>query len=199
MMQWIEWVSRRAMGLAGWCYLAMTILICFDVGARRLLGFSTGATTELSGYLMAIGMSWGLAGTLLERGHVRIDVLLQKMPLGWRVLFHLLSLTAMLVSIGFFIWGATSLALDSYTFGSTDLTTMRTPLVLPQGLWAAGFVLFGLAAVALMVRGLRQSVQGDWQAMDQSLMSRNDLDEAQDTLQALGADTRLAMTKGGAR
>mgnify|MGYP000343656948 CR=1 FL=1 len=198
-MRIIEWASRRAMGLAGWCYLAMTLLICFDIGARRLLGFSTEATTELSGYLMAIGMSWGLAGTLLERGHVRIDVLLQKLPLGWRVVFHLLSMTALLVSIGFFIWGATSLALDSYTFGSTDLTTLRTPLVLPQGLWAAGFVLFGLAALALMARGLRQSVQGEWQTMDQSLMSRNDLDEANDTLQALGADTKVVVTKGGSR
>ena len=92
-----------------------------------------------------------------------------------------------------------SLALDSYTFGSTDLTTLRTPLVLPQGLWAAGFVLFGLAALALMARGLRQSVQGEWQTMDQSLMSRNDLDEANDTLQALGADTKVVVTKGGSR
>ena len=198
-MRIIEWMSRRAMSLAGWCYLVMTVLICFDIGARRLLGFSTEATTELSGYLMAIGMSWGLAGTLLERGHVRIDVLLQKLPLGWRVVFHLLSMTALLVSVGFFIWGATSLALDSYTFGSTDLTTLRTPLVLPQGLWAAGFVLFGLAALALMARALRQSVQGDWQTMDQSLMSRNDLDEANDTLQALDADTSVVVTKGGTR
>jgi len=198
-MRWIEWMSRRAMGLAGWCYLAMTVLICFDISARRLLGFSTESTTELSGYLMALGMSWGLAGTLLERGHVRIDVLLQKMPLGWRVVFHLLSLTALLVSIAFFIWGATSLALDSYTFGSTDLTTLRTPLVIPQGLWAAGFVLFGLAALALMMRAVRQSVHGDWQRMDQSLMSRNDLDEANDTLQALGADTSVSATKEALR
>lgn len=198
-MRWIEWVSRRAMGLAGWCYLAMTVLICFDIGARRLLGFSTEATTELSGYLMAIGMSWALAGTLLERGHVRIDVLLQKMPLGWRVVFHLLSLTALLLSIGFFIWGSVSLALDSLSFGSTDLTTLRTPLVVPQGLWAAGFVLFGLAALALMARAIRQSLRGEWQTMDQSLMSRTDLEEADDTLQALGADVSVVSAKGGAR
>jgi TRAP-type mannitol/chloroaromatic compound transport system permease small subunit len=71
----LEWLSGRAMTVAGWCYLAITVLICFDIAARRLLGFSTEATTELTGYLMAIGMSWGLAGTLFERGHVRIDVL----------------------------------------------------------------------------------------------------------------------------
>ena len=193
-MRLIEWASRHAMRLAGWCYLAMTVLICFDISARRLLGFSSESTIELSGYLMAIGMSWGLAGTLLERGHVRIDVLLQRMPLAWRVVFHLLSLAAMLVSIGFFIWGAFSLALDSMTFGSTDLSTLRTPLVVPQGLWAMGFALFGLAAVALMVRGLRQCLQGDWQTLDASLMSRSYQEEADDTLQALGAEPLDART-----
>ncbi len=197
-MRLIEWASRHAMGLAGWCYLAMTVLICFDISARRLLGFSSESTIELSGYLMAIGMSWGLAGTLLERGHVRIDVLLQRMPLPWRVVLHLLSLAAMLVSIGFFIWGAFSLALDSMTFGSTDLSTLRTPLVVPQGLWAVGFALFGLAAVALMVRGLRQCLQGDWQTLDASLMSRSYQEEADDTLQALGAEPVDASTSQGA-
>jgi TRAP-type C4-dicarboxylate transport system permease small subunit len=187
-MRLIEWASRHAMGLAGWCYLAMTVLICFDIFARRLLGFSSESTIELSGYLMAIGMSWGLAGTLLERGHVRIDVLLQKMPLRWRVVLHLLSLAAMLVSIGFFIWGSFSLALDSMTFGSTDLSALRTPLVVPQGLWAAGFALFGLAALALMARGFRQCLQGDWQTLDASLMSRSYREEADETLQALGAE-----------
>lgn len=197
-MRLIEWASRHAMGLAGWCYLAMTVLICFDISARRLLGFSSESTIELSGYLMAIGMSWGLAGTLLERGHVRIDVLLQRMPLAWRVVLHLLSLAAMLVSIGFFIWGAFSLALDSMTFGSTDLSTLRTPLVVPQGLWAMGFALFGLAAVALMVRGLRQCLQGDWQTLDASLMSRSYQEEADDTLQALGAEPVDVRTSQGA-
>jgi TRAP-type C4-dicarboxylate transport system permease small subunit len=198
MMRLIEWVSHRAMGLAGWCYLAMTVLICFDISARRLLGFSSGSTIELSGYLMAIGMSWGLAGTLLERGHVRIDVLLQKMPLLWRVVLHLLSLSALLVSIGFFIWGAFSLALDSLTLGATDLSVLRTPLVVPQGLWAVGFALFGLAALALMARGFRQCMQGDWRTLDASLMSRSYQEEADETLQALGAEPDLAGQHPGA-
>ena len=196
-MRLIEWASRRAMGLAGWCYLAMTVLICFDIAARRLLGFSSESTTELSGYLMAIGMSWGLAGTLLERGHVRIDVLLQKMALRWRVVLHLLSLLALLVSIGFFIWGSFSLALDSFTFGSTDLSTLRTPLVVPQGLWAVGFALFGLAALSLMARGLRQCWHGDLRALDESLMSRSYQEEADETLQALGAETPGSASSNG--
>lgn len=186
MMRTIEWLSRRAMGVAGWCYLAMTLLICFDILARRLLGFSSEATTELNGYLLAIGMSWGLAGTLFERGHVRIDVLLQRLPQRWRTALHLLSLLALAVSVGFFIWGSVSLTLDSLSFGATDLSALRTPLVIPQGLWAAGFVLFGLAVLAWLSRGLTLAWQGQAARLDAELTSRSDQDEAAETLQALG-------------
>ena len=185
MYRCLEWISRRAMSVAGFCYLIITVLICFDITARHLLGFSTEATIELTGYLMAVGMSWGLAGTLFERGHVRIDVLVQKMPLRVRVWLHLLSLIALIVSTGFYVWGAVSLALDSFAFNATDLTTLRTPLVWPQGLWAFGFVLLLLAGLALLLRSLKQMLTGQQDAMDRALMARTYEDEAAETLEAV--------------
>lgn len=185
MFKALEWVSGKAMTVAGWCYLAITLLICFDIGARRLLGFSTEATTEVTGYLMAIGMSWGLAGTLFERGHVRIDVLVQKLPLKVRVWLHLASLFALLVATGFFAWGAFSLAKDSWDFRATDLSALHTPLAIPQGLWAAGLALLLLACVAIGARSLRQLAGGDADAMDRMLMARTYIDEAAETLEAV--------------
>lgn len=181
----LEWISRRAMFVAGFCYLLITILICFDIFARQLLGFSTESTIELTGYLMAVGMSWGLAGTLFERGHVRIDVLVQKMPLRVRVWLHMFSLIALIVSTGFYVYGAFRLASDSFAFNATDLSTLRTPLVIPQGLWAAGFVLLLLAALALALRAIKQLAMGQLEAMDSALMARTYVDEAAETLEAV--------------
>ena len=181
----LQWVGRRAMFVAGLCYLLITLLICFDIAARHLLGFSSEATIELTGYMMAVGMTWGLAGTLFERGHVRIDVLVQKMPLRVRVWLHLASLVALIVSTGFYTWGAVSLARDSFAFGATDLSTLRTPLVIPQGLWAAGFALLLLAALALALRAVRQLALGQYDEMDQALMARTYVDEAAETLEAV--------------
>jgi TRAP-type C4-dicarboxylate transport system permease small subunit len=181
----LESLSRRALGIAGFTYLAITVLICFDIVARRLLGFSSEATIELSGYLMAIGMSWGLAGTLLERGHVRIDVLVQKLPLGLRVWLHQASLLALTISTGFFVWGAISLAVDSWQMGATDLSAMRMPLAVPQGLWAAGIALLLLACVALGARSLQQLATGQADTMDRMLMARTYEDEAAETLEAV--------------
>lgn len=196
MYQVLEWLSRRAMWVAGFCYLLITVLICFDIFARQLLGFSTESTIELTGYLMAVGMSWGLAGTLFERGHVRIDVLVQRMPLRVRVWLHLASLLALVVSTGFYVYGAVSIAKDSFAFNATDLTTLRTPLVLPQGIWAAGFVLLLLAALALALRSVGQLARGNLDAMDRALMARTYEDEAAETLDAV-AQAQLHMQAPG--
>ncbi len=180
------------MTAAGWCYLLITLLICFDIVARRLLGFSTEATIEMTGYLMAVGMSWGLAGTLFERGHVRIDVLVQKLPLKIRVWLHLAALAALLVASGFFVYGALSLVRDSYTFHATDLSTLHVPLIIPQGLWAAGIVLLLLAVVAIAARALRQLATGEAEAMDGMLTARTYVEEADETLEAVAGSQKDA-------
>jgi TRAP-type C4-dicarboxylate transport system permease small subunit len=192
----LEWLSRRAMWVAGFCYLLITVLICFDIFARKFLGVSTESTTELTGYLMAVGMSWGLAGTLFERGHVRIDVLVQRLSLRVRVWLHLASLLALLVSTGFYVYGAVSIATDSFAFNATDLTTLRTPLVVPQGAWAAGFVLLLLAVFALALRSVGQLMHGDLDAMDRALMARTYEDEAAETLEAV-AEAQAHMQPSG--
>jgi TRAP-type C4-dicarboxylate transport system permease small subunit len=194
----IAFLARRAITVAGWCYLAITVLICFDIVARRLLGFSSESTTELTGYLMAVGMSWGMAGTLYERGHVRIDVLVQKLPLRLRVWLHLVSLAALVVSSGFFVYGAFRLAHDSLELGSTDLSTLRTPLAIPQGLWAAGLALLLLAGLALGLRALRALAAGRPQEVDGLLMARTYEDEAAETLEAVAeAQQGLSPTEAG--
>jgi len=182
----VEVAARHAMSVAGWAYVAITALICFDIVARRLLGFSSEATSELTGYLMAIGMTWGMAGTLIERGHVRIDVLVQKLPLAVRVWLHLASLAALAVTAGFFVYGAVSLARDSLELGATDLSALRTPLALPQGLWAAGLALLALAVAALGARALAQLRERRLDDLDRMLMARSYEDEAAETLEAVG-------------
>jgi TRAP-type C4-dicarboxylate transport system permease small subunit len=181
----LERASQHALSVAGWCYLAMTGLICFDILARRMLGFSSGATSELSGYLLAIGMSWGLGAALIERAHVRIDMLVQKLPLGVRVWFHLSGLLLLLAVGGFFAWGAAALALDSWQMRATDISQLRTPLVVPQAAWAAGFALFALAALGLALRSLAALAARKPANVDRMLAPRSYEDEVAETLDAV--------------
>ena len=85
--------TARAMNAAaGWMFFVCAAFITFDVVARNFLGFSSKSTTEVTGYMLAFGMAWGLAYTLLERGHVRVDMLVNRMPLGIRQYLHAVAL-----------------------------------------------------------------------------------------------------------
>ena len=180
----LERASQLALSIAGWCFLAMTLLICFDIVARRLLGFSSGATSELSGYLLAIGMSWGLAAALIERAHVRIDILVQKLPLPARAWLHFIALAVLLGVAGFFAWGAAALALDSWQLRATDVSQLSTPLVVPQALWAAGMALFLLAGLGLAARTLRALAAGRPAEVERLLVPRHYEEEVAETLEA---------------
>ena len=181
-------VSQHALSVAGWCYLAMTGFICFDIVARRMLGFSSGATSELSGYLLGVGMTWGLAATLLDRCHVRIDMLVQKLPPGARVWLHAMALAALLAVVGFFAWGAASLAIDSWQLDATDVSQLRTPLVVPQALWAAGLALFFLVCAALTARVVFLLAARRSGEVESLLAARNYEEEVEETLDATQAD-----------
>ena len=54
--------------------LACAAFVLLDIVLRQV-GGSFGGTDEISGYVMAIATSWGMAYTLLELGHVRIDLI----------------------------------------------------------------------------------------------------------------------------
>ena len=77
--------------LTGIFLLACVCLVLLDIVLRRL-GSSFGGTDEISGYVMAIATSWGMAFTLLEAGHVRIDILRSRTGRVGRSVFDLFSM-----------------------------------------------------------------------------------------------------------
>src|SRR4051794_27664507 len=119
--------------VAGWGFILTAAFITFDVIARRFFGFSSQATTELTGYALAFGISWALAHALAARAHIRIDVLINHLPDRLRYPMHLLSLAALAVFIGFIAKGAHDLVDESISFPATDISVPRTPfLITPE-------------------------------------------------------------------
>jgi TRAP-type C4-dicarboxylate transport system permease small subunit len=175
--------------LAGWGFILCAAFITFDVLARRFFGFSSQSTTEITGYALAFGISWGLAHTLTARAHVRIDVLINHLPAAMRYPMHLLSLAALGVFVGFIAWGAYALVDESLLFGATDISLLRTPLW--QGLWAFGIVVFLALIVLMLVENALLVVAGRGAEVEAQLHSRGYDEEAAEALEAVGAKTGI--------
>lgn len=172
--------------VAGWGFIAISALITFDVLARRFLGFSSQATTELSGYALAFGIAWGLAHALSKRAHVRIDLLINLLPAGLRHWLHLLSLAFLAVFVGFIAKGAYELVDESLLFQATDISILRTPLAIPQGLWAGGIAMLMLLIVVMFIENLLLVIAGRGAEAEINLSTRTYDEEAAEALEAVG-------------
>jgi TRAP-type C4-dicarboxylate transport system permease small subunit len=177
--------------LAGWGFIFTAGFITFDVIARRFFGFSSQSTTEVTGYALAFGISWALGHALVARAHVRIDIIIDRLPARARYPLHILSLAALAVFIGFIAFGAYGLLDESLLFGATDISLLRTPLWVPQGLWAFGIAVFLLLILAMLVEGLLLLLAGRGAEVEAQLHARTYDEEAADALDAVGVKARL--------
>ncbi|QUJ78048.1 TRAP transporter small permease [Sulfitobacter albidus] len=152
-------LNRGVALLVGAGLLICAAFVLTDILMRRF-GTSLGGTEEIAGYAMALATAWGMAFTLLELGHVRIDLLRSRVQSFGRALFDVFSMIVMsgvIVTIAIKAWPVLERSIKN---GSTANTPLETPLVWVHAPWFAGWVWFALmscvvtlCALSLVVRG----------------------------------------------
>jgi len=158
---------NKAVALAvGVGLLACAAFVLTDIIMRQI-GTSLGGTEEIAGYAMALATSWGMSYTLLELGHVRIDLLRTKFRSFGKAVFDVFSMIVMsgvIITIAIKAWPVLE---RSITNGSRANTPLETPLVWVQLPWFAGWVWFALmsslttlAALSLLVKRRHAETEG---------------------------------------
>lgn len=131
--------------LTGVLLLLCAAVVLIDVILRQT-GSSLGGTDEISGYVMAIATSWGMAFTLLELGHVRIDILRGRAGARGRAIFDLFAMLAMTGTVSLIAYKCWPVLARSLANSSRANTPLETPLAWVQAPWFAGWVWFALMA-----------------------------------------------------
>ena len=132
---------------------------------RWLLGVSIPGSHEIPKYLFAISTSWAFGWTLIKRGNIRIDVIRGKLNHPVRALFDVINLLALGGFLGLLGLRAVSVVAESASSKSISVTPLATPLVIPQTLWAFGFLIAIGIWVVLIWRVLLCIRRADWQAV----------------------------------
>ncbi|MEL6520796.1 MAG: TRAP transporter small permease [Pseudomonadota bacterium] len=160
--------NRRIAILTGLVLLACVCVVLLDILMRRV-GSSLGGTDEISGYVVAITTSWGMAYTLLELGHVRIDLLR-----GWsgrlgRSLFDLFAMTVMAGTITLIAAKCWPVLARSLANSSRANTPLETPLALVQIPWFAGWVWFAIVAWLTLAAALMLVLKGQFEQSEKAI------------------------------
>lgn len=153
--------GRGATWLSGFAFIAVCALVMAEVLLRKFLGVTLGGMDEITGYVLAVSVTWTLAFALLEQAHIRIDVLYNLAGRRMRAALDLISLAAMTGFVLLVTYWAGQLLKSTLQFGSTSNSALQVPLWLPQSLWFGGLVFFSLTLLLLCLRVFVYLLRGD--------------------------------------
>jgi TRAP-type mannitol/chloroaromatic compound transport system permease small subunit len=169
--------------VAGWVFVLCALFIVFDVVGRRW-GVSSKATVEITGYMLAFGIAWGLTDALTTRAHVRVDIVVTRLPLRARAFMHALALAFLVALNAVLAWRCWGVFADSWLFWARDSSALTIPLVVPQGLWALGITVFAALSVLSLAEVVLLLLAGDHATVDRRLGPRTVGEETREALEA---------------
>lgn len=168
----------RGLSLAGgWALLLLSLAIVASSLLRKYLSVTIQGLDEMGGYALAIVASIGFSLALLERAHIRIEIVRSALPRRSQAFLDLLALATMIFSALILFWLGAMVAAQSVSMGAVASTTLRTPLIYPQALWVGALGLFAFIAIYLAVRCIAAMLRGDWDFVRQRLGSEDIKDE----------------------
>ncbi|MFT5648794.1 MAG: TRAP-type C4-dicarboxylate transport system permease small subunit [Yoonia sp.] len=153
MMHRLRVINKGVALVVGFGLLLCAAFVLTDIIMRQI-GTSLGGTEEIAGYAMALATSWGMSYTLLELGHVRIDLLRTRFHTFGKAMFDVFSMIVMsgvIVTIAIKAWPVLE---RSIVNGSRANTPLETPLVWVQMPWFAGWVWFALMSTLTTLAAL---------------------------------------------
>jgi TRAP-type C4-dicarboxylate transport system permease small subunit len=124
--------------------------------AARLAGWDLPGLDAYAGYAIAAALFLALPATLFQGEHIRVTLLLERLPLRLRAAFEWWCLAAATALSFYLAWYAVRLVWVSYTTHDVSPAADATPLWIPQvamALGCAGFALGFLHALVGRWRG----------------------------------------------
>ncbi|MEM7696220.1 MAG: TRAP transporter small permease [Pseudomonadota bacterium] len=177
-----ERLSRLLARIAGFAILGSALMITVEVVARKLFATSLIGADEISGYILAITVTWGASLALIRRAHVRIDVVHAQVPAALRSVLDLVALVSLLSVTLLFAWFATRLLRTNIRTGAVSNTPMEVPMWIPQSLWVAGWWVFAAVTLIVIVATVGALIRRDLPAAQKLSGVRGALEEAGEEL-----------------
>ena len=151
-----RWLAR----FGGVLVLIAVFLVTGDVVTRSISGAAPFFSFEISSYLFAAAVAFGLPLALVERQHVRIDIVYRLFPAPIRAVLDVAAVSSVaVVAITVARYGWDTLA-QTMKLGAISNSTLAIPLAIPQGIWVAGLVWFAFVSAILTVAAALALVTG---------------------------------------
>lgn len=168
--------------LFGALLVALSLFVAIETAIRKLFNVSFQGADELGGYVLAIGGALSFTVALLERGHIRIDLVYDRMRPALKAALNWLAAVSLAV-FGLFLARYCWLVIrDTIEYKSTAPTAWATPMIYPQAIWYACLLTFTVASLILAFRASRLLFTGNVAELNASFHPKGALEELSEEL-----------------
>lgn len=147
-----EKISDLAAGLSALMLGGMATLILVEIVLWNTMQKTTLIADEYSAYGLAAIIFLGAGYCLKEKGHIRITIVLGRLPakLARAITCFSTAVTAVFMSVLW--WNLFKLVMSSHRYGSTSGTLTGTPLWVPQAIMLVGAACFAIQLFGMVVK-----------------------------------------------
>ncbi len=165
----ISVICRFCGFLAGTAILVLAGLVIASI-ASRALGIYVPGLTDYAAYCLAWAGALGMAYTFGQHGHIRVEMLVDRMRGRLRYLFEVGVLLLATVMVSYLAWFLVKMTYTSWVYEDRSDGSDEILIWIPQVPFAAGFVLF---AVVLILAAVRAILRGDLEGLAATKQSEN--------------------------
>ncbi|KPQ24416.1 MAG: hypothetical protein HLUCCA13_09175 [Halomonas sp. HL-48] len=171
---------------AALCMIAICSLIAFQVFFRMVdallvmagiarLNISITGVSEMASYLLVGATFLGLAYTFVHHAHIRMTLVISRLPSALRVWFEVFGLIVAITLSLLLCYGLIALARESLAYNDVSSGFMSIPLWIPQTVLATSVALLCLALIEALLMALRIAAQDP--SRFREVMARDERDE----------------------
>lgn len=153
--KFIDLINDLTGRAVAWLTLVMVLVTCTIVVARYIFNIGSIGLQESVMYMHGIVFMLGIAFTLKEKGHVRVDVLNERLPFKVRTIIDMLGHGLFLLPVAIFLFWA---SLDYVSFSWSVKESSGQPGGLP-GVFLVK-TLIPLMAILLAMQGISEILKG---------------------------------------
>lgn len=173
--RWLAWMAGAVI------LLGCAVPVSIDVAARALLGRTLVESFEISGYALALCIGLGMGYTVTTKANIRVDILVGGLPRALRLPFDLAASLSLAVTALVFAWYSFDVLQESWRLDARSVSTLQTPLLIPQTVWWAGFVWFATVAVLTPLNAIMRLFAGDADKAETLVCAPGLLEELQES------------------
>ena len=146
--RWLNWMAAIAI-------VAVMVIVCVNVLARGLFGIPLKGTVDIVSLLGVLVIGGAISYTQVLKGHIRITLLIDKLPDPARsILIGLVDLTGMIL-FGIISWQTVLFAMGTYKNGELS-EVLRIPITPFAFIVSAGCISLTLVLFADLINVIRR-------------------------------------------